>query len=113
MEASARWNAGQGPLLDTQEDTEPSPAPADKEPGVTSNENAYAHNREMQQQEAAHIQGNSDREEVNARWTILEGPLSFLFDTQGDAEPFSALARDDTTSNDEDSNTDNVPASSE
>ena len=73
MEASARWNAGQGPLLDTQEDTEPSPAPADKEPGVTSNENAYAHNREMQQQEAAHIQGNSDREEVNARWTILEG----------------------------------------
>jgi hypothetical protein len=159
-EASARWNAGERPLLVTQEDTEPSPAPADEEPGVTSNENAYAHNRKMQQQEAAHPQGNSeprstrnpggwgrDRKEVNARWTVLEGPLSFLFDTRGDAEPFLALARDDpanivwvmaamaaqnresalqeiapthingetssTTSDDEDSNTDNVPAISE
>ena len=88
-EAWARWTAREGPLFDTEEVTEPSPAPADEEPGVTSNENAYAHNREMQQQEAAHPLVNSlvrDREEVNARWTILEGPLSFLFDTQADAE---------------------------
>ena len=88
-EAWARWTAREGPLFDTEEVTEPSPAPADEEPGVTSNENAYAHNREMQQQEAAHPLVNSlvrDREEVNARWTILEGPLSFLFDTQADTE---------------------------